>query len=89
MLGSRLRELRLAKKLSLRQLGSQLGVSATYINQLEHDVTRPSDTRLCQLADILDTDLDTLTLLANRIPADILDKLQQNPTLLTHIRALK
>lgn len=88
MLGPKLRELRLAKRLTLREVADQLGTSATFVHHLECDVTRPSEERLTQLAKVLDADFDELNLLTDRIPADVLGKLKERPELLNRLRTL-
>ena len=42
MIGERLKELRTARNLSLRDLAAQAGVSATLLSQVERSVTDPS-----------------------------------------------
>ncbi|MGM0931758.1 MAG: helix-turn-helix domain-containing protein [Actinomycetota bacterium] len=58
--GTRLREARQAKGLSLRSLAQELGVSASLISQVETGKTRPSVATLYSLASLLGVSLDEL-----------------------------
>lgn len=70
-LGDRLRELRLAARLSQRQLAAQLGVSFPHISKIEAGTERPGDELLVRLAAELGADADELFLLAERVPDDV------------------
>ncbi|QBE49072.1 helix-turn-helix domain-containing protein [Leucobacter triazinivorans] len=59
-IGERLRSARLARRLSLRGVAQQLGVSASLISQVETGKTRPSVATLYALASHLDVSLDEL-----------------------------
>jgi transcriptional regulator with XRE-family HTH domain len=52
-LGKRLRALRKEQELTLAQLGQQVGLSASYLSQIERGVAMPSLTRLTTIARIL------------------------------------
>jgi transcriptional regulator with XRE-family HTH domain len=60
-LGEAIREVRLAKGLTLRQLAKKLGVSAPFLSDVEHDRRRPARDRFPKLAKILGVDLEYLT----------------------------
>lgn len=60
MIGARLRELRSARNLSLRDLGSATGLSATLLSQIERGVTEPSLKSLRLLADYFGQSIATL-----------------------------
>ena len=53
-LGKRLRELRHEQELTLAQLGRQVGLSASYLSQIERGVTMPSLSTLTTIARTLD-----------------------------------
>jgi transcriptional regulator with XRE-family HTH domain len=53
-LGKRLRALRNERGLTLAQLGQQVGLSASYLSQIERGVAMPSLSRLTALASALD-----------------------------------
>jgi transcriptional regulator with XRE-family HTH domain len=52
-IGPRLRELRLQHRVSLRELGARLGISASALSQIETGKKRPSVTRLHQIVNAL------------------------------------
>lgn len=56
-LGRKLRALRAARGLTLAQLGEKVGLSASYLSQVERGVTRPSLSRLTSLAEVLDVEV--------------------------------
>src|SRR3954451_14158104 len=81
--GERLRELRKARNLSQRTLGSQVGVSFTYISKVENEKLDfgdyPSEELICKLARALEVDEDDLLFLAEKIPAAIRKRLFERP----------
>ena len=56
-LGQRLRALRNERGLTLAQLGQQVGLSASYLSQIERSVTMPSLSRLATIARVLDVEV--------------------------------
>jgi transcriptional regulator with XRE-family HTH domain len=56
-LGKRLRALRKEQRLTLTQLGQQVGLSASYLSQIERSVTMPSLARLTAIASALDVEV--------------------------------
>lgn len=56
-LGKRLRALRDERGLTLAQLGQQVGLSASYLSQVERGVTTPSLSRLTAIATALDVEV--------------------------------
>ena len=56
-LGKRLRALRKEHGLTLTQLGQQVGLSASYLSQIERTVTMPSLARLTTIARALDVEV--------------------------------
>jgi transcriptional regulator with XRE-family HTH domain len=60
MIGEQLRKLRLKRKLSLRALAAEAGVSATLLSQVERGVTDPSLATLRRLADVFGESVVTL-----------------------------
>ncbi len=59
-LGKRIRALRHARRLTLAQLGQRISLSASYLSQIERDVTMPSLARLAAIASALDVELGHL-----------------------------
>src|SRR6266436_1853344 len=70
--GQRVRQLRLAKGLSLRDLAPKVGVGFTYLSKVETGRldfgSYPSEALIHKLADALEADEDELLLLAEKIP---------------------
>jgi transcriptional regulator with XRE-family HTH domain/quercetin dioxygenase-like cupin family protein len=60
MLGARLRQVRLKSGLSLRAVARELGVSASFVSQLENDRSRPSVASLYSLAQLFNVSIDEL-----------------------------
>src|SRR5271157_786647 len=90
--GERVRELRKAKKLSQRALGSQVGVSSTYISKVENKKLDfgdyPSEVLIQKLAAALNGDEDELLLLAEKIPDRIRRRVFERPDVFRRIAAL-
>ncbi|HXI25232.1 MAG TPA: helix-turn-helix transcriptional regulator [Pyrinomonadaceae bacterium] len=82
-LGSRIRELRLAAKLSQRDLAARLakrlrGFDFSYLSKIENDRLVPSASALLALAAELKGDSDELLALAGKAPADVGEMLQKS-----------
>lgn len=64
IVGSQIRKYRLAKKLSLKQLETLTGISASYIRDLEHGGRTKNSSvsmkKICKIAEILGVSLDDL-----------------------------
>lgn len=60
MIGSKMRDLRTSRGLSLRQLGEQTGLSPTLLSQIERGVTEPSLKSLRLLAGAFDQEVSDL-----------------------------
>ena len=68
-LGNRLRELRNAADLSLREMARQLGdVTAAHLSDIEFGRRYPSDTLLSKLAELFEVSPDELRMLDSRPP---------------------
>jgi transcriptional regulator with XRE-family HTH domain len=67
-LGPYLKELRLARGLSMRGLGKKVGVSAPHIGDIEKGHRQPSEPLLSLLAEALETDLDDVLSHSRRPP---------------------
>lgn len=60
MIGRRLKELRTGRRMSLRALASETGLSATLLSQVERGVTEPSLSTLRRLASVFDEPVGAL-----------------------------
>jgi len=90
--GQALREKRVAKKLSLRKFAELVGVSPTYLSQVEQDnVDPPTADRVKRIAELLGENSDEWTALAGRVPGDlpaIIQEKTQVPDLLRAVQGL-
>lgn len=90
--GSRIRELRQAKALTLRRLADLVQVTFTYISKIENSKLSfgefPSDDLILKLAHALDADSDELLLLAEKIPDAIRLRVLQRPDAFRQIASL-
>jgi len=81
--GKRLRELRQAEGLTLRDLASKVGVGFTYLSKIENhkleDGHSPSENLIHKLAVELDANEDELLLLAEKIPHQLRRRLAERP----------
>jgi transcriptional regulator with XRE-family HTH domain len=79
--GQLLRERRLEKKFSLRKFAELVGVSPTYLSQVEQDnVMPPTADRVKRMAELLGENPDEWTALAGRVPEDLPEIIQRQPT---------
>jgi predicted transcriptional regulator/DNA-binding XRE family transcriptional regulator len=73
-LGAKIRALRRQKGLTQAQLAARLGISASYLNLIEHNKRSLSAPLLIQLADVFDLDLRALSSESHaRIIADVME----------------
>ena len=81
--GERVRQLRKAKKLTLRDLASKVGVNFTYLSKIENGKLDfgdyPSEALICKLARVLKADEDELLILAEKIPERIRRRVMERP----------
>jgi len=91
-LGERLRELRQAKQLTLRDLAARVGVGFTYISKIENHKLEeghgPSEKLLHKLAEELDGDEEELLLLAEKVPEPIRRRVIERPDVFGALAAL-
>lgn len=90
--GPRIRELRQAKELTLRDLAKSVKVTFTYLSKIENQKLSfgefPSDDLIVKLARALDADPDELLLLAEKIPAAIRKRVLARPDAFRKVAAL-
>ena len=81
--GSRIREFRRAKNLTLRDVAKKVKVTFTYLSMIENQKLSfgefPSVELILKLARALDADPDELLLLAEKIPDAIRQRVLQRP----------
>jgi transcriptional regulator with XRE-family HTH domain len=90
--GQILREKRVAKNFSLRKFAELVGVSPTYLSQVEQaNVDPPTAERVQRMAELLDENPDELIALAGRVADDlpaIIQAKTEVPDLLRAVRGL-
>jgi transcriptional regulator with XRE-family HTH domain len=80
-LGERIRELREAQDLSLREFALKLELSAAFVSDVELGRRYPSEAVFVQIAKLLKTSVEELQKYDTRAPLDDLKRLaSQNPT---------
>ena|SRR5579872_4314435 len=81
--GEKIRELRLAKNLSQRDLAAKVKVNFTYISKIENEKLDfsdyPSEDLIRKLGKALGADVDELLVLAQKVPDDIKNRVIQRP----------
>lgn len=87
-LGHRLKRVRLARDLSLRETATKVGVSPTYLSRIENclDPSPPTEKTLRALAGVLEDNLDELMQLAGRVPEDVEQLIKADPDMPTMLR---
>jgi HTH-type transcriptional regulator, competence development regulator len=79
--GDLLREKRVAKRFSLRKFAGLVGVSPTYLSQVEQgNVDAPTAERVKRMAELLGENSDEWIALAGRVPEDLAGIIQKEPT---------
>jgi HTH-type transcriptional regulator, competence development regulator len=90
--GNRIRELRHARNLTLRDLAKKVRVTFTYLSKVENQKLSfgefPSNELIVKLASVLGADPDELLLLADKIPEVIRQRVLQRPDVFRKIAAL-
>lgn len=78
--GKTLRDKRIEKDFSLRRFAELVGVSPTYLSQVEQgNVDPPTAERVKKMADLLEENPDEWIALAGRVPEDLPEIIQQQP----------
>ena len=93
LFGDVLRDRRKASGYSLRKFAELVGISPTYLSQVEkHNADPPTAERVKRMAELLDANADEWIALAGRVPDDLLEIIKEQPTgiseLLREVRRL-
>ncbi len=80
---------RLARKWSLRQLGSALGVTGAYIADIEANRRLPSPELRERISSVLDIPADELAAADNRLPSELREWIEERPQLGGLLRSLR
>jgi len=80
--GQLLREKRVEKGYSLRKFAEKVGVSPTYLSQVEQGKVEkpPTSERVKKMAELLGENTDEWIGLAGRVPEDLSEIIQKQPT---------
>lgn len=89
--GKVLRAKRLEKKITLRKFAELVGVSPTYLSQVEQcNVVPPTADRVERMAELLGENSDEWIAMAGRVPEDLVEIIQESPTeLSSFLRAVR
>lgn len=88
--GEALRARRMEKEVSLRKFAELVGVSPTYLSQVEQmNVDPPTADRVKRMAELLDVNPDEWTALAGRVPEDLPEIIQTKKDVPDLLRAVK
>jgi transcriptional regulator with XRE-family HTH domain len=78
--GQWLRDKRVEKKFSLRKFAELVGVSPTYLSQVEQgNIAPPTAERVKKMAQLLGENPDEMIGLADRVPDDLPDIIKRQP----------
>jgi len=85
--GQVLRERRVAKGFSLRKFAEMVGVSPTYLSQVEQNKVEkpPTAERVRRMAELLGANADEWSALAGRVPEDLPGIIKKQPTQLPEL----
>ena len=78
-LGETIKELRCKKGLSMRGLAKAVDVTPMHISNIEKGFTTGSSGLIAKIAKVLETDVDSLLHLVNRVDPEVVEVIQQNP----------
>ncbi|QDT34016.1 helix-turn-helix domain-containing protein [Thalassoglobus polymorphus] len=80
--GEVLREARIAKGFSLRKFAEKVGISPTYLSLVEQGKVEspPTADRVKRMAELLEENADQWIALAGRVPGDLSEIIQKQPT---------
>ncbi len=90
--GQKVRELRQAKQLTLRDLAAKVGVGFTYLSKIENhkleDGHGPSEKLIHKLATELDASETELLLLAEKVPEPIRKRFSERPEIFMKLASM-
>ena len=78
-LGEKIQKLRDDKRISIRGLGRLTDVSGMHISNLEKGKVNTSPELITKIAEALETNVDELLHLADRVDPEVVDVIQSNP----------
>ena len=78
-LAERMKELRAAKNLGIRELGRAVGVTGMHISNIEKGKSTPSPELIQKIAKTLDANVDELQYLADQVDPEVVEVIHNNP----------
>lgn len=84
----RLRHLRQAKDLTLREVAGKVGIHFTTLSKIENGHERPGEGLLVELGLIYEADLEELLALAGKVPPELLERATKDWDFAMLLRAL-
>ena len=78
-LGETIKALRDEKRLSMRGLAKAVDVTPMHISNIEKGFTTGSAELIAKIARVLETDVDSLLHIADRVDPEVVEVIQQNP----------
>ena len=78
-LGETIKALRDENRLSMRGLAKAVDVTPMHISNIEKGFTTGSSELIAKIARVLETDVDSLLHMANRVDPEVVEVIQQNP----------
>ena len=90
-LGKRIRQLRTARGLGVREMSTLIDVSATYLSRIETSAEQspPTEDVLRRIARVLDADCDELMRLAGRVSAESVRTILADPQMPAFLRLVR
>jgi transcriptional regulator with XRE-family HTH domain len=79
-LGSRINELRVEKRIGVRELGRLVDISAMHISNIEKGKSSASPELIRKIAKALEADADELLALSDQVDPDVVDVINANHT---------
>ncbi len=88
-IGAMIKIARIEMNLGVREAARRMNISPTYLSRMENGFElRPSDEIIARLSDVLKLDAKTLYLLSQRIPKSVIERVSNDPELLSQMLAL-
>lgn len=85
--GKKIRDLRLGKRMTQRELADEVGIDITYISKLERgQLPPPSERVIRKMAQALECDYEELMLLADKLPPDYASQIRNDPRIADFMR---
>ncbi len=89
-LADRLKELRTAKNMGIRELGRAVDVTGMHISNIEKGKSTPSPELIQKIATALEANVDELQYLADQVDPEVVDVIHKNPYAIpTFLRSAK